>query len=169
MADPLSITASMLAVVAAAIQSTKILRETVKRFKDRDKTLRRLQGELEDLVNILDSLNEVANVETPMLKLLRKPVLRCSQVCHEFKKSMEEFTRKSKIGVRDWTKMEFMRGDINEFIDTLAGYKSTISVSLGTITMSVAQSVNFELNLTYLFILGTHPDFLIKSLRSILR
>ncbi|PKX89425.1 uncharacterized protein P174DRAFT_425346 [Aspergillus novofumigatus IBT 16806] len=31
--------------------------------------------------------------------------------------------------------MEFMRGDINEFIDNIAGYKSTISVGLGTITM----------------------------------
>jgi hypothetical protein len=31
--------------------------------------------------------------------------------------------------------MEFMRGDINEFIDTLADYKSTITIGLGTITM----------------------------------
>jgi hypothetical protein len=28
-----------------------------------------------------------------------------------------------------------MRGDISEFIDTLADYKSTITIGLGTITM----------------------------------
>ena len=138
MADPLSITASVLAVIAAAAQSTKSLYETIKRFKDRNKTLRRLQDELRDLANILDSLTEVTNAEASMLTLLQGPIERCSQVCREFEQSMEVFNGKSKTGFRDWTKMEFMRGDINEFIDTIAGYKSTISIGLGTITMLVA-------------------------------
>lgn len=135
MADPLSITASVLAVVTATIQSSKSLYETVKRFKDRNKTLRRLQDELEDLGNILNSLKEAVNAEVSVLALLRGPLDRCSQVCREFEQTMQMFTRKSKTGFLDWTKMEFMRGDINEFIDTISGYKSTISVGLGTITM----------------------------------
>ncbi|KAA8646130.1 uncharacterized protein ATNIH1004_007556 [Aspergillus tanneri] len=138
MADPLSITASVLAVITAAVQSTKSLYETVKRFKDRNKTLRRLQVELEDLTNILDSLTQAVNAESSMLALLQGPIGRCSQICHEFEQSMKVFNGKSKTGFRDWTKMEFMKGDINEFIDTIAGYKSTISVGLGTITMLVA-------------------------------
>jgi gas vesicle protein len=139
MADPLSITASVLAVISAAVQSTKSLYETVQRFKDRNKTLRRLQDELEDLVNILDSLTEVTNAETSMLALLKGPIDRCSQICREFEQSMKAFSGKSKTGFRDWTKMEFMRGDINEFIDTIAGYKSTISVGLGTITVHTSK------------------------------
>ncbi|KIW90636.1 uncharacterized protein Z519_08419 [Cladophialophora bantiana CBS 173.52] len=135
MADPLSISASLLAVTTAAVQSTKSLYETVKRFKDRDKTLRRLQDELSDLTNILDSLTQVTNSEQSMLTLLQGPIERCNQVCREFEQSMKVFSGKSKTGFRDWTKMEFMRGNINEFIDTIAGYKSTISVGLGTITM----------------------------------
>ena len=39
--------------------------------------------------------------------------------------------------MRDWAKLEFMRGDINEFIDTISGYKSTIAVGLGIITLYV--------------------------------
>lgn len=105
------------------------------RFKDRNKTLRRLQDELEDLTKILDSLAQVINNEMSILALLQGPIDRCSQVCREFEQSMKIFSGKSKTGFRDWTKMEFMRGDINEFIDTIAGYKSTISVGLGTITM----------------------------------
>ena len=138
MADPLSITVSLLTVITAALQSTKSLYETVMRFKDRNKTLRRLQDELRDLTNILDSLAQVTIAEQSMLTLLQGPIERCSQVCREFEQSMEVFRGKSKTGFRDWTKMEFMRGDMNEFIDTIAGYKSTISIGLGTITMSVA-------------------------------
>lgn len=135
MADPLSITASLLAVTTAAVQSTKSLYETVKRFKGRDKTLRRLQAELEDVINILDSLAQVTNAEQSMFALLQGPIERCSQVCREFEQSMGVFAGKSKTGFRDWTKMEFMKGDMNEFIDTIARYKSTISVGIGTITM----------------------------------
>jgi hypothetical protein len=138
MADPLSITASLLAVTTAAIKATNSLYEAIKRFNDRNKTLRRLQDELKDLINILDSLAQVANAEQSMFTLLQGPVERCSQVCREFEQSMEVFRGKSKTGFRDWAKMEFMRGDINEFIDNIASYKSTISVGLGTITMLVA-------------------------------
>ncbi|KAJ5313973.1 OPT oligopeptide transporter [Penicillium atrosanguineum] len=139
MADPLSITASLLAVVTVAVQSTKALRETIIRFKDRDKTLARLQNEVQDLVTILDSLRQVIDTEVSMLALLQGPIERCAQVCREFEQSMESFGRKSKTGFRDWTKMEFMRGDINEFIDTISGYKSTISVGLGTVTIHTAK------------------------------
>ena len=138
MADPLSITASLLAIITATVQSTKSLYETVKRFKDRNKTLRRLQDELVDLTKILDSLTHVITAEESMLILLQGPIERCSQVCREFEQSIESFGGKSKTGFRDWAKMEFMRGDINEFIDTLAGYKSTIMVGLCTINMLVA-------------------------------
>jgi hypothetical protein len=34
--------------------------------------------------------------------------------------------------------MEFMRGNMNEFIDTITAYKATIPVGLGTITILVA-------------------------------
>lgn len=137
MADPLSISASVLAVITAAVQSAKSLYETVNRYKGRDKTLRRLQDELQDLANILSSLAQGIDAETSMLELLGGPIDRCRQVCHEFEEAMKAFSGKSKTGFLDWAKMEFRRGDINEFIDTIAGYKSTISVGLGTITMLV--------------------------------
>ncbi|KAJ5239542.1 hypothetical protein N7468_004161 [Penicillium chermesinum] len=139
MADPLSITASLLAVITAAVQSTKALRETIIRFKGRDKTLARLQHELCDLVTILDSLKQVIGTEAEMLALLKGPIERCAQVCHDFEKCMQAFGSKSKTTIKDWTKMEFMRGDIHEFIDTISGYKSTISVGLGTLTIHNAK------------------------------
>lgn len=135
MADPLSITASLLAIVTAAVQSSSSLRDTVKRYRERHNTLRRLQEELEDLVKILNSLILVIDSEAPVLELLKGPIGRCSQVCHDFEQSMKQFGGKSTTGFRDWAKMEFRKGDISEFIDTIEGYKSTISIGLGTITM----------------------------------
>ncbi|KAH8657224.1 hypothetical protein BGZ60DRAFT_383964 [Tricladium varicosporioides] len=137
--DPLSISASVLTVIAATITTVNTLRETVKRYKGRDKTLNRLEGGLLDLVTILNSLEAAANNETPILSLLTGPVGRCAQVCHEFEEAMKIFTGKSKTGLKDWAKMEFMRGDINDFIDTLADYKSTIAVGLGTVTIHASK------------------------------
>ena len=138
MADPLSLAASLLAVTTAALQSVKTLYDTVQRLKGRDKTLGRLQVLLGDLTKILDSLSEVINTEQSMFTLLEGPIKRCSKVCDEFEKSMQRFKGKSKASFLDWTKMEFMRGDINEFIDVIAEYKSTISVCIGIVTMLVA-------------------------------
>jgi hypothetical protein len=133
--DPLSLSASALTIIAATITTIKTLNETVGRYKGRDKTLARLQGGLNDLISILKSLEEAADDETPILAILKGPVSRCAQVSREFEDAMKKFSAKSKPGLKDWTKMEFMRGDINEFIDTLADYKSTITIGLGTITM----------------------------------
>jgi hypothetical protein len=135
MADPLSISASILAVVTASVASVKSLKEMVERYRERDQTLRRLLDQLDDLINILDTLEKISQVEAPMLGLLKGPVDRCRQLCHAFEAAMKDFAGKSSTGFRDWTKMEFMKGDINEFMGTLSGYKSTISIGLGTITL----------------------------------
>lgn len=71
MTDLLSISASVLVIAAAFIQSVICLCDAVKRFKSRDKTLKRLLGELQDFINILNQLEKVAIVhETSTLKLL---------------------------------------------------------------------------------------------------
>jgi len=144
MTDPLSVAASLVAVITVALKSIKLLHGTVSRFKGRDKTLGRLQNELEDIMTVLDSLEQVIQTEASMAELLQGPINRCSKICQEFRQSMESFSNKSKAGFRDWTKLEFMKGDINEFIDTLSGYKATISVGLGTITMLVHLITFFE-------------------------
>lgn len=137
-AEPLIITFTVLALLTAAVQSTKSLCETVKRFKERNRTLGRLQDELEDLASMLDSLRQVTNAKTSMLAFLHDPIHRCSHICGTFEQKMEAFNQNSVKGLRDWTKMQFMGGGVHEFIDTIGGYKSTISVSLGINTMLVA-------------------------------
>jgi hypothetical protein len=124
-------------VLPAAVTATTSLAAAVKRYMERDKTLRRLHHEVADLSDILTSLQEFFDSDAPILLILRGPVSRCGQVCREFEDTMQKFSGKSKTGLRDWARMEFARGDINTFMDTLANYKSTIMVGLGTLTMSV--------------------------------
>jgi hypothetical protein len=144
MADPLSVAASLLAVATAGVQSTRSLKAAANRYKTRDATLRRLLQEIEDAENILCALEHLVEASTSrpptdadnsMAALLTGPIERYSKVCHEFEVAMEKFTRKSKPGLIDWAKMEFMKGDINVFMDTVSAYKATISVGLGVLTM----------------------------------
>jgi DNA repair ATPase RecN len=140
MADPSSTTASVLAVATAAGQATKLLQETIQRYKERNRTFRTLQNELEDITNILDALAQVTNIDPLLWALLQGPINRYSQVCREFEQSVKDFSGNSKAGIQDWTKMEFMRGDMGEFVQTIAGYKSTIVVGLATINLSVTHT-----------------------------
>lgn len=135
MAEPFGTIASVGELVANACKVTQSLVDTVERYKDRDKTLRRLQDDLEDHQRILRSLETEAIVASPVFSLLESPIRRCGQLCRDFEHAMKQFASKAKMGFRDWTKMEFMRGDINEFMETLSSYKSTILVGLGYITM----------------------------------
>lgn len=91
-AEPLIITFTVLALLNAAVQSMKSLCETVKRFKERNRTLGRLQNELEDLTNLLDSLRQATNAKTSMLAFLHDPIRRCSQICGMFEQTMEAFS-----------------------------------------------------------------------------
>ncbi|KJR86853.1 uncharacterized protein SPSK_01752 [Sporothrix schenckii 1099-18] len=139
--DPLSITASALAMITAAAQATNVLCGTVSRYKERDKMLRQLYNELDDLNKILKSLGAAVDVlDTSMWTLLEGPVKRCGTMCSDFEAAMQKFSAKPTTGFRDWMKMEFMRGNINTFMDSLARYKATINIALGTITMSVRHS-----------------------------
>lgn len=50
---------------------------------------------------------------------------------------MKDFVGKLFIGFCDWIKMEFMKGDINEFMGILFGYKLMILIGLGIIILYV--------------------------------
>lgn len=115
MENPLSISASVLAIFKAAIRSTNSLRAIVGHFKERNKALQDLQIELEDLSQILNSLEHAVDTDTAVLSLLQGPVDRCSLLCDEFEQSMKEFGNTSKGGLQNWTKMEYRRGNISEF------------------------------------------------------
>jgi hypothetical protein len=95
-----------------------------------------LRAQLEEVWNILSALEKVTDVEESLWLLLQGPIDRCKEICPDFEEAMNSFCKsKTKVGLRDWAKMEFRKGTIMEFIDRIAGYKSTITVGLGIINL----------------------------------
>lgn len=135
MADPLSITASAVALVAAALATARSLHDTVKRFMKHDKNLGKLNDELIEVIKMLTVLKQTCDADVSIATLLEGPVEKCNELCDEFEKSMKGFANKSKMKILDWGKMEFKRGDIRDFIEDLARYKSTIQVGLGVVNL----------------------------------
>ncbi|OJJ31646.1 hypothetical protein ASPWEDRAFT_142113, partial [Aspergillus wentii DTO 134E9] len=137
MADPLSITTSVVALATAAFQASKILYTAVNNFQSTKRIIRELKAEVGDLHHTLENLEKAAAEYEDDLVALKLPLHHCEIICHEFIKTINSFAVRSNdshTSVRDWALMQWRGGDIAEFKLMLAGYKSTINIALGGAT-----------------------------------
>ncbi|KAL7945401.1 hypothetical protein V8C42DRAFT_345007 [Trichoderma barbatum] len=140
--DPLGMSSGVPALLLGAIQAGKSLQETIQSFRNYERTIRDLRSELESLIGVLESLKTVVADEGPMMSMLKLPVLNCHQTCQEFNAVIIKCTKHSdgaRASFRDWAQIRYMGGDIRDFKDMLAGYKSTISIALGSLNMQNVQ------------------------------
>ncbi|OBT79864.1 hypothetical protein VF21_01577 [Pseudogymnoascus sp. 05NY08] len=134
MADPLSVTASLLALVTFAAKSTQSLYQLIASFQSSQRTLRGLKEELEALNEVLQSLHATISNGKVDLTPLTLPLTRCNQACQDFEAIVLKCTKHSngtRRSLRDWTTLTYMGGDIDAFKNMLGGYKSTIAIALG--------------------------------------
>jgi hypothetical protein len=113
MADPLSTAAGVLALAVFALQSSRVLYQTVASFQSSQRTVRQLKEELEALSGALEA-------------------------CEDFEALITKCTAHSggsKTSFRDWAKLRYMGDDIDGFKNMLVGYKSTIMIALGDANM----------------------------------
>lgn len=139
MVDPFSTSCAIITLVTFAFSTALTLSETIKDFKGHNSKTRALQKELEDLTKVLKALLETIN-ENPEINFdnLRSLLSRCGKACGEHGKLIARFTRhsdQSHTSIRDWFKRKSLQGDITDFKQTLAGYKSTISIALANVNM----------------------------------
>jgi hypothetical protein len=143
MAEVIGVASGLLALTAYAFQSSVSLCQELRSFQHRQKTIRGLTEDLEALDRVLDNLKQVATTNSAELTGLRLPLLRCGMACNEFKAVIMKCTAHSggsKTSFRDWAKLRYLGDDIAGFRDLIAGYKSTISIALGTATLYVLSS-----------------------------
>ncbi|KAH7133885.1 hypothetical protein EDB81DRAFT_111845 [Dactylonectria macrodidyma] len=145
MADGLSIGSNVVALVAFAFKSSTILYTTVRDFQSQDKNARKLKNELADLRGVLQSLAETvdnnSNIDFNALKL---PLLRCGKTCEEYGDLIARCTKHSSASrpsFRNWINQQYLKGDINDFREMLAGYKSTINIALANANIRVVTSI----------------------------
>lgn len=138
MAEIIGISSGLLTLVAFALQSSRLLCRTVKDFRSSQRTIRELVEQLEALEIVLESLNDAVTNTSVDLSSLKLPVLRCGKACEELKTIMDQcvaHSGKPKVSFRDWAKLKYMGDDILAFKNTVAGYKSTITIALCDINM----------------------------------
>lgn len=134
MADPLSVSAGIVALVTFAFQCSITLYQTVRDVQSQDRKARALKSELAELSGVLESLLETVNNNPELdFKTLELPLRRCGNACKEYGEIVVRCTKystASRSSVRDWVAQKYMQGDITEFRDMLAGYKLTINIAL---------------------------------------
>jgi hypothetical protein len=138
MADPISLTSGLLALVVFALQSSKTLYQTFESFQNSGRNVRELKEELAALNNVLQTLQETVNQNDTKLSALKLPLLSCGKACTEFTAVVRKCTAHStgsRPSFRDWAKMNYLGKDIAGFRSLMAGYKSTITIALGDANM----------------------------------
>jgi hypothetical protein len=138
MADPLSISASLVGLVGFALQASKSLYQVIESFKSSKRTVRELREEIESLSGVLETLSQMAIDYDAQLMSLKLPLLRCGKTCAEFEAVVSRcvgHSDKQRTSFRDWAKLQYRGGGIADFKTTLAGYKSTINIAIGGATL----------------------------------
>jgi hypothetical protein len=139
MADPLSVSSGVIALVTFAFQSSVALYRTVRNFQSQDKRARALKNELGELSEVLESLLETVNNNPELdFKALQLPLHRCGRACEEYGEIIARCSKHStasRPSLRDWLTQKYLQGDITDFQAMLAGYKSTINIALANANM----------------------------------
>jgi hypothetical protein len=139
MADPISLASGLLALVIFAHKSCLTLHTTIQSFKTHPKRVRDLINELETLSSVLESLTDTIKSDTGAdLSALDLPLQRCGNACNEFLQELQKCCSRSggdRQSFRDWAKLRYMGDNIDDFKDSLAAYKSTITIALTDVHM----------------------------------
>lgn len=138
MADPLSVSSGVLPLVAFALESSKVLCQTIAGVQNSPRAMHELREELVALNGVLEAFQEMAGNTDIDFAMLQIPLLQCGKVCKDFEAVIvNPATRSggSKISFGDWAKLRYMGYDIVGFKNLLAGYKSTISIALANVNV----------------------------------
>lgn len=141
MADPLSIVASVIGVVTAAVRVTQTLHNFIGGIRDAPQNLRDTSDHLKALTDILEKFDVELNKynETPenlstLLSQAKPTIEACKIACEEFLAWLRKATRHSDashISWRDRIGLLYEDKTINAFKSRLQSYESTINLALG--------------------------------------
>ena len=140
MADPLSIASGVVALVTFGLHTSKALCTAIESLKTHTKTVRDLKAEVLALSTALEELKDAVADDAEEFDKLKLPLLSCAVLCQDFSdlvRTCTDHTTETRISFRDWTKLQFKGHDIESFRTVLAGYKSTIQITIGGINLFV--------------------------------
>jgi hypothetical protein len=134
MNDPISLVTGVLALTISAHKSCLTLHTTIHSFKCHPKRVCDLVEELEALISVLESLTEMLSSHTGVNFIaLGSPLRQCRNACDEFSQALQRCCSRSgddRKSFRGWVKLRCMGYNTDDFKDSMAVYKSTITIAL---------------------------------------
>ncbi|KAK5077368.1 hypothetical protein LTR70_010306 [Exophiala xenobiotica] len=146
MPDPLSVTAGVVGIAAAAIHSIHKLKDCIKKISEAPETLRNITQDLSAVETVLErisSASEDSRLPDELKNLLinekLKSVLKdCEKRCEKFQNTVDNWMKHSSNDkVFWWDKVRagyFGEAKIKTFVAQLDAYKATITMALSTVT-----------------------------------
>ena len=141
MADPLSVTASVVGITTAALQSVQFLAKTIGDIKDVPDIVKSIRADLQAIEPVLRNLNKALQGDDSQIVLsdqIKPAVENYDRACTTFKSLLDHWTRHSKertFWIDRWRVGLFGQERIRSFKAQLSDYKGTLSVALSTATM----------------------------------
>ncbi|KAM6510064.1 hypothetical protein FALCPG4_017693 [Fusarium falciforme] len=139
MGDPLSVTASVVGIVAAAVQGVQLLSNTIERIRNAPKAMRNIQDEIQQLKPILTQLESAIDEGRSGLILdseIKIALENCHRVCTKFSESLNHWMRHSidhQMSMIDSAKIGILRQDqIRTLKEQLNGCTKILNVTFNT-------------------------------------
>lgn len=144
MADPLSITASIISVTSAAVVSVQTLARMIDAIKGSPDILKDTRSDLDTVTYVLNQLEKAAREgdrEKLLCKQIEPAVKNCERACTTFQRELEHWTRHSsskggamadrlKVSMFGQERMQALRAQLSDC-------KGTLNVALSTATLWV--------------------------------
>ncbi|KAH7418769.1 hypothetical protein BKA64DRAFT_739149 [Cadophora sp. MPI-SDFR-AT-0126] len=144
MADPLSISASIVGIIVPALHGTRLLLGDLQQLSDAPKTIKRLT---EDVQSVHATLELLKGVEEEDWKSLGQTVAEeskatissCTQACNLFRADLQRWTRHSEDGKLTWLDRAnvgfFKKDQAKTMSEQLQSCKLAINLNVGVATL----------------------------------
>lgn len=137
--EPLSVTASVVGITTAALQSVQSLATAIENIKGAPETVQSTSADLQAVQLVLRDLDTALRDNPSQLissSAVDSAVKNCNGACESFQSKLQQWTKHSteeKTVWRDRLNIAlFQQSRIKAFTDQLNGCKSTLSIALST-------------------------------------
>ncbi|KAG4430486.1 hypothetical protein IFR05_014029 [Cadophora sp. M221] len=143
MADPLSITASVVGIIVPALHGTRLLLEDLQQLSDAPKTIKRLTDDVQSVHTTLELLRGVEDGDWKSLgqnvaEQSKATISSCTQACILFRADLQKWTRHSegKLTWLDRANVGFFKKDqAKAMSEQLQSCKLAINLIVGVATL----------------------------------
>jgi hypothetical protein len=144
MADPLSITASVVGIIVPALHGTRLLLGDLQQLSDATKTIKRLTDDVQSVHATLELLQGVEDGDWKSLgqnvaKQSKATISSCTQACNLFRADLQKWTRHSEDGKLTWLDRAnvgfFKKDQAKAMSEQLQSCKLAINLIVGVATL----------------------------------